>query len=140
MVWFGGVPKEKGFLCMQISIAWPPNALTISHCVKQIPQGGFSQTYSGSPFLRLYVCPEVSYSISGLGFAVHLLRRNLHESNPHVYFAVHDAMPKLLHQPCEQGDTVLDSLCKVYPYIILSSKVIRSMLFTKLHHIVVYLS
>lgn len=25
------------------SIAWPPNALMISHCVKQIPQGGFFQ-------------------------------------------------------------------------------------------------
>jgi hypothetical protein len=88
-----GVPKEKGFLCMQISIAWPPNALTISHCVKQIPQGGFSQTYFGSPFARLYICPEVSYSLSGLGFAVHLLRRNLYESNSHIYIPVHDAMP-----------------------------------------------
>jgi hypothetical protein len=47
MVWFGGVPKRKRvFVYAKQHIAWPPNALTISHCVKQIPQGGFSKLFS----------------------------------------------------------------------------------------------
>lgn len=43
---FGAFQKKKGFCVCKSSIAWPPNALTISHCVKQIPQGGLFKLIS----------------------------------------------------------------------------------------------